>query len=307
MKLPNHYETLNVSKDASSEEIRSSFVELCKLFQTSQEMIQELSKAYEVLKSPDLRSIYDTQILASLSKPNTFAMIIEAELEMLPPVPATPAAIEKNLKLDEVIQYRIRERAEFEKERNGFGSRIAAALAAVAVLGTIAAGIISNPGLISRVRLTGLNELTKDHNYLRPTTAPNGQAFPEATGYITGYEQKNANGNSTLLIDNTRNEHDVYLKLLVYGENKTAAVRHIFIKAKTDFKIDTIAPGKYEVKYIDLEAGLGGRSVSFDMSESNSVAGLKGTDLKITLKTAINGVLSVEPVSVEEFNSIASM
>ena len=64
-ELPNYYEILGVSKDASQEEIKSRFRDLAKKThpdktkEDSEEEMVELNKAYEVLSDEELRAKYD--------------------------------------------------------------------------------------------------------------------------------------------------------------------------------------------------------------------------------------------------------
>ncbi len=64
-ELPNYYETLGVTKDATQEEIKNKFRELAKKThpdktkEDSEEEMVELNKAYEVLSDKDRREKYD--------------------------------------------------------------------------------------------------------------------------------------------------------------------------------------------------------------------------------------------------------
>jgi hypothetical protein len=50
--------------------------------------------------------------------------------------------------------------------------------------------------------------------YVRPVTAPNGQPWPVSAGYIKGYKRLHSDGLSTVKIDNSRNDSDVFVKLV---------------------------------------------------------------------------------------------
>ena len=64
-ELPNYYEIIGVSKDATPEEIKKKFRELAKKIhpdktkEDSEEEMTELNKAYEVLSDKELREKYD--------------------------------------------------------------------------------------------------------------------------------------------------------------------------------------------------------------------------------------------------------
>ena len=70
-ELPNYYNVIGVSKDATPEEIKKKFRELAKKThpdktkENSEEEMAELNKAYEVLSDKELREKYDQYFKAS--------------------------------------------------------------------------------------------------------------------------------------------------------------------------------------------------------------------------------------------------
>jgi hypothetical protein len=281
--LSNHYETLNVSKDASQAEIRASYISLCKLFQTESVMIAELTTSYEALKNRQ-----------------------EAVLPPLPQLPELPS-IKLNCRTDkqnisDLVEHRNRHLEAQDKQVKGSSFKVAA-FAAI-FIGIAMIGISLNHEALSRVQFFDLQGIFPTE-YVRAQTAPNGQAFPETSAYLTGYELGNNTGISSLLVNNNKNDNDVYLKLVTH-ENKKV-VRHVYIKAKSEFKIENLSTGTYEIQYMDLVAGLVGKSVVFSVEETKTLVGTKGSTLGVNLKTATNGVLKVESVSIDAFNSLASL
>jgi hypothetical protein len=279
--LSSHYETLNVSKDSSKEEIRASYITLCKLFQSESVMIEELTKSYEVLK-------------------NLNQTVIEQ-------LPALPTAVVETETTSKLLEFASRQRETLKPEEGGFSSRIVAAVAAIALVGGIALAITSPSSIITRLRITTPTDIIAKTSYVRPTMAPNQTPFPETTSYLAGYEIKNNQGGSSLYVDNTKNENDVYLKLLSVKGHMVTTVRHVLIKGKTDFKLENLTAGNYEVQYLDLVAGLAGRSIVFSVEDKATEFGVRSSTLGVKLKTQTNGTMSVENVSIDEFNSLASL
>ncbi len=279
--LSSHYETLNVSKDASQDEIRASYVSLCKMFHSDATMVAELSRSFEILKAAAV------------------------ETETLPELPALPE-IPVVTNISEILEMKRRQREEQDREASRGSSLKVAAMIAL-VVGISAFGIFSYKNTLSRIKVLDVEGIIAKTTYVRPLTAPNGSAFPETTSYVSCYALGKNDGNSSLLVNNTKNDHDVYLKLISLDNNKSAAVRHVLIKGKTDFKIENLATGNYEIQYMDLVAGLVGRSIIFSVEESKTETGIKATNLVVNLRTAISGVLNVENVSIAEFNSLASL
>lgn len=48
-------------------------------------------------------------------------------------------------------------------------------------------------------------------SYSRPAKAPNGQPWPNTSDYIKGYDQLNSIGLSTVTVDNSKNDSDVFV------------------------------------------------------------------------------------------------
>ena len=319
-KFLNHYETLNVSNDASLETIRASYHALCKIFhpdlnpnmQDGLLMIEELTNSYEILKDSNSRQDYDIKYLLEMrrhsARHETVNTKKEPLVEQLPQLPELPiTALKKYPAKDqgqtEFMDYQRRQASVQKKQFNGFPIKVAA----IAIIGLSVLGFSLNSKTTSRLGMIDPIEMIATSNYVRSELAPNGAPFPLTSSYLSGYEIQNNSGSSSLYVSNSKNDNDVYLKLVSINENKFLAVRHVFIKAKSDFKIENLTSGKYEVQYLDLVAGLAGRSESFSVDETKSDMGIKSSDLSVTLRTAIDGVLKVQNVSIDEFNSLASI
>lgn len=319
-KLPNHYETLNVANTASQEEIRASYISLCKMFHTEAIMLEELSKSYAVLKDENTRTVYDLRLSMEMNKRNIQIPPLPVQVQVqqlqkqqpvmedIPAIPELPeeVQIEEKNNIAELLEQKRRERELDKKRDSNAGSRIAAAIAIVALLGAMVFGIATSD-TVSRLGMIDVMEMIKGSDYLRPATAPNGQPFPETTGYINGYEVRNNQGSTSLNVNNSKNDNDVYLKLLSLEGNKLITVRHVYIKGKTDFKLENLTVGTYEIQYLDLVAGVAGKSETFTVTDNKNMLGTSSTTLSVTLKTAVDGQLKVENVPVGEFNSLASL
>ncbi|MGZ3184660.1 MAG: J domain-containing protein [Telluria sp.] len=88
---------------------------------------------------------------------------------------------------------------------------------------------------------------------LHTLSAPNGEPWPQQTGYVDGYPVSNEGSEMRLMVDNTANGSPVFVK--VYDLDRRANVRHAFIKAHESLTIDKLAAGRYEVRYQNIEVG----------------------------------------------------
>ena len=298
MSLQNHYETLNVARTASALEIMASYSILKKMFGGDPDMARELDQAVTVLRDEQARSAYDQLMVRAMNKR---AALSEFPMD-LPPLPET-----KIIPMDDLIATQIRERRDLKELNNDVTSKFLAIACSLVFAASVMFAISSNKDVLSRISILSMDDLIKSE-YVRPATAPNGQAFPETSSYLAGTEVLENTGKSTLDIENTKNENDVYLKLLSHKNGKVGVARHILVKAGTSFTVADLSVGEYELQYLDLTAGKGGRSEVFAVTQSKTEMGIDVVSrLSVRLKTAVNGVLRVEKVSVEAFNSLASL
>ena len=94
-------------------------------------------------------------------------------------------------------------------------------------------------------------------NALQALAAPNSEAWPEHSGYVSGYPVANTGKQMQIAIDNSANSLPVFVK--IYDLDRNANVRYLYILAGESWNISELAAGKYEVRYQDVVSG-GGRA-----------------------------------------------
>lgn len=139
------------------------------------------------------------------------------------------------------------------------------------------------------------------HQYVRPSTAPNSQPWPVSAGYIDGYEKLNVNGLSSITVDNTQNDSDVFLKLFALDGQLPYPVRHFFIPAHASFTINKVEVGNYDVRYQDLASGSLSRTEQFKIEETDSSYGVEFSNLTLTIYKVQNGNMETYGLSASEF------
>jgi hypothetical protein len=90
---------------------------------------------------------------------------------------------------------------------------------------------------------------------LQAAAAPNGEPWPERSGYVAGYPQANTGKQMQVFIDNSANPAPVFVK--IYDLDRNANVRHVYIRAGETWNVSELAAGKYEVRYQDVLADAG--------------------------------------------------
>lgn len=138
-------------------------------------------------------------------------------------------------------------------------------------------------------------------NYVRSATAPNGASWPSSASYVANYPKLNTSGLSSVTVDNTQNDSDVFVKLVFIEANESHPVRVFFIPAFGKFKISSINPGLYDIRYRDLTTGGLARSESFTLEEISTYNGTRYSDMTMTLYKVRNGNMQTYGLSESEF------
>ncbi|MYN46468.1 DnaJ domain-containing protein [Pseudoduganella sp. FT93W] len=84
--------------------------------------------------------------------------------------------------------------------------------------------------------------------------APNGEPWPEQSGYMTGFPVANKGDDMQLLLDNGANASAVFIK--IYDTERHSNVRYAYVQAHDKLVVDKLANGKYEVRYQNLDQGV---------------------------------------------------
>jgi hypothetical protein len=137
--------------------------------------------------------------------------------------------------------------------------------------------------------------------YVRPLAAPNGKPWPAAAGYVTGYVRGHAKGHSKVTIDNSRNDSDVFVKLVSVDGPEALPVRVFFIPAQASFTLNKVTSGSYDIRYRDLDSGALSRSEPFSLEENRTNAGVKFNNMTMTLYKVRNGNMETYALSEDEF------
>ena len=85
---------------------------------------------------------------------------------------------------------------------------------------------------------------------LATPTAPNGEPWPDQSGYISGYPMGNSGREMTVVVDNSANPNPLFVK--IYDLERRSNVRHAYVLGNGMLTIDGLAAGKYEVRYQNI-------------------------------------------------------
>jgi hypothetical protein len=137
--------------------------------------------------------------------------------------------------------------------------------------------------------------------YVRPTKADNGVPFPTTSGYIDGYPAEAIGGYSSVTVDNSENDSDVFVKLYALDGDSPKPASVFFILAGEQFTVEDIQPGKYDVRHQNLDSGALSKTESFDLTTTEVADGFEYTVLSLTLYNVEGGTMESYPISKNEF------
>ncbi len=132
-------------------------------------------------------------------------------------------------------------------------------------------------------------------------SAPNGEAWPAIAGYVKGYKKLNAKGLSSVTVDNSQNDSNVFVKLVSLNGTKAYPTRQFYIPAYGKFTVNKVTSGSYDVRYRDLSNGGLSRSESFKLEEVNTGEGTQFSNITMTLYKVQNGNMQTYGLSEVEF------
>lgn len=141
-----------------------------------------------------------------------------------------------------------------------------------------------------------------DDRFVREETAPDGLPWPAAASYLSGFEQANSTGLSSVTVDNARGQFDVLVKLYYLEGEKPRAVRVFFIPAQSSFKAEKLTPGLYDLRFLDLQSGQLFRTEPFELQEMALASGVRFTGISMSLnRNGPGGEPSVQKLAREDF------
>ena len=137
--------------------------------------------------------------------------------------------------------------------------------------------------------------------YVRSKVAPNGKPWPATAGYLVGEPMTHTNGYSEVTVDNSRNDSDVFVKLVSLSGAVARPARQVFIPAYSKFTIKKLSPGDFDVRYRDLNSGALSRSEKLNLTERKTYQGTEYSTIELTLYKVRNGNMATYSLTEDEF------
>ena len=142
---------------------------------------------------------------------------------------------------------------------------------------------------------------TSRPTYVRPATTPNGLPWPTRSSYVNGYKKLNTDGLSSVTVDNTHNSSDVFVKLVSLDGARAFPVRVFYIPAYSQFTVNKVTSGSYDVRYRDLDSGALAKTESFQLQQTPTYDGIQYSTITMTLYKVQNGNMQTYDIPESEF------
>jgi hypothetical protein len=133
------------------------------------------------------------------------------------------------------------------------------------------------------------------------TTECGGVPYPTKTGYIKKCPALAIGGYSSVTVDNSQNDSDVFVKLFSLATTPPKAASVFFIRARDKFTVTDVQPGNYDVRYRDLTSKALSRTEQFNLKEVRASTGVKFSRFTLTLYKVLDGNMQIQPISENEF------
>jgi hypothetical protein len=119
---------------------------------------------------------------------------------------------------------------------------------------------------------------------------------------LPGYPKRFTEGRSTLTVDNSQNDSDVFAKLFTDDGTSRVLARAFFIPAGGTFTVESLERGRYDLRYRFLDSGTIVKSHPMEFKEISIGDATKVTTMNVTLSKVAGGGLRVQPIPPDEFD-----
>lgn len=290
-RVHTHYDNLKVARDAPAEVIRAAYKSLSQKYHpdrhpgnaTAAKVMAIINAAYEVLSDPDKRRAHDLWIQQQEREDAQFKELSSSSASQATKIPRIEDSASKLTRHATrfwpaygIVGFFLWAYYSYEPSPPPSGPKPYQATPPMSVK-------------------------PEQPKYVRPATAPNGQRWPMVAAYVPGYPRTNDSGLSTITIDNTRNDADVFVKLVSLDGDQAYPARQLFIPALGKFTIRKVSAGNYDIRYRDLDSGALLRSQQFDVDQIRGETSTQYSTIEISLYKVQDGTFHTYPLAEGEF------
>lgn len=307
-RIRTHYDNLKVARDAPDFVIRAAYRTLSQKYHPDKQPGDEraarvmtiINQSYEVLSDPTRRREHDAWIAREELKLKQQSRTASPPTQSQQPQQAPPPQKARGNLFVSILMLPLK-----------LVVGIFAAVPQLAILGLLIGGIWlwssltpdrpPPPGPKPYQTKAPARNMPAKPAYVRPAIAPNGSPWPARAGYVGGYPVDHTDGYSNVTVDNTRNDSDVFVKLVSLEGDTAYPARQFYIPGGSRFRMEEVTPGTYDIRYRDLGSGGLSRSESFEVEERRTSTGIEYSEMTMTLYKVQDGNFHTYDLAEAEF------
>ncbi|MGA1474713.1 MAG: hypothetical protein ACO4AI_06025, partial [Prochlorothrix sp.] len=163
---------------------------------------------------------------------------------------------------------------------------------------------LSSPSPVSTpVSLESINPIPTPSptSCVRQTVADNGNLLPTTSRYVDGYPTRFNNGYSKIMVDNSRNNTDMLVKLYRLDSEFSDPARIIFLESGAQFVFADLEPGKYDLRYKDLSSCQIVRTEELTVNEFETMTSIRASSITVTLYKVMGGNMETYIIDENDF------
>ena len=256
-KPSSHYDTLGVPRDASPEAIRTAYKALARHHHPdrngnspeSHHRMQVLNAAFEVLNDPVNRGSHDDWLAEQNRRSLASVKVLIKRGEKIITRYAAPSP-------------------ESTYPTNSLQRRAAGWAISIAII--VPVSWLAFAGRETPVDNGFTVSAQTEATFVRPELAPNGEPWPTHASELRGYANDRNEGASEVLIDNSKSHSEVLAQLVSIESSAAIPVRHVYLPARSQYRLTQVRRGVYEISYQDLASGATHRSDRFEVIETQT-------------------------------------
>jgi hypothetical protein len=132
-------------------------------------------------------------------------------------------------------------------------------------------------------------------------TTKEGYPFINTTGYIKGYQVKAKTGLSTVTVDNSQGNFDVFVKLFKLSSERPQTVRAFFVKQGQEFTVENVTRGTYDVRYRNLSTCKLFRTEKFKVKQDKKSNRIEFSRIELTIYKVVTGNTRHASIQEDDF------
>lgn len=322
-KTRTYYDELNVSRDASADEIKLAFRKLAQQLHpdrnhtaNASDLMAVVNAAHDVLADPQKRAEYDATLIREAQLARQVAAQRRQAGPQRAPVPsaaraqAHPSPKTQNRKAKPARRGSAMRWAAVFLVAIGAGAwmgydREAGKAAIVPPLAQEMPIVVQPPVAVApapeELPVSSPIKVVEpgEPECVPPPLDPMGAPWPVAAGYIPGMPMLRDGGWSEITVDNTAGDKPVYAK--VTDASGKRDYRHAYIPARGRFTFGRMDVGYYQLKYKMLDTGCAYASSRIRLEETLVGDRIKSSMYKLTLRKLATRNSQFSNVRSEEF------